>query len=112
MHVDGVLKNPKTFEHVDPESVGNTRRVLISEMAGRANLLKAIHKIDATLDKHSAAVGKVMDRLKELEFEGYQFEGAESSMELLIRKILGKYKPYFDLNQFKVIGQRAERRRA
>lgn len=103
MHVDGVLKNPKTFEHVDPESVGNTRRVLISEMAGRANLLKAIHKIDATLDKHSAAVGKVMDRLKELEFEGYQFEGAESSMELLIRKILGKYKPYFDLNQFKVI---------
>lgn len=50
--------------------------VLISEMAGRANLLKAIHKIDATLDKHSAAVGKVMDRLKELEFEGYQFEGA------------------------------------
>lgn len=53
-----------------------------------------------------------MDRLKELEFEGYQFEGAESSMELLIRKILGKYKPYFDLNQFKVIGQRADGRRA
>ena len=103
MHVDGVLKNPKTFEHIAPESVGNTRRVLISEMAGRANLLKAIHKINPTLDKHSSAVGKVMDQLKELEYEGYQFEGAESSMELLIRKILGKYKPYFDLNQFKVI---------
>ena len=103
MHVDGVLKNPKTFEHVNPGSVGNVRRVLISEMAGRANLLKAIHKIDSTLDKHSASVGKVMERLKELEYEGYQFEGAESSMELLIRKILGKYEPYFDLNQFKVI---------
>lgn len=103
MHVDGVLKNPKTFEHINPEYVGNTRRVLISEMAGRANLLKAIRKIDPTLDKRSKEVGKVIDKLKELEYEGYQFEGAESSMELLIRKILGNYKPYFELNQFKVI---------
>ncbi len=103
MHVDGVSKNPKTFEHIDPETVGNTRRVLISEMSGRANLIKAIRKVDNTLDKHSEEVEKVIKKLKELEYEGYQFEGAESSMELLIRKILGKYKPYFDLNQFKVI---------
>ena len=103
MHADGVMKNPKTFEHIDPEAVGNTRRVLISEMSGRANLIKAIRKVDKTLDKHSAEVGLVIDKLKELEYEGYQFEGAESSMELLIRKILGKYKPYFNLNQFKVI---------
>lgn len=103
MHADGVMKNPKTFEHIDPEAVGNVRRMLISEMSGRANLIKAIRKVDPTLDKHSAEVGRVIDKLKELEYEGYQFEGAESSMELLIRKILGKYKPYFDLNQFKVI---------
>lgn len=103
MHVDGVIKNPKTFEHIDPEAVGNTRRVLISEMAGRANLIKAIQKVDSSLDKHSKEVEEVINKLKELEYEGYQFEGAESSMELLIRKLLGKYKPYFDLNQFKVI---------
>lgn len=103
MHVDGVSKNPRSFEHIDPETVGNTRRVLISEMSGRANLIKAIRKVDSSLDKHSKEVEAVIKKLKELEYEGYQFEGAESSMELLIRKILGKYKPYFDLNQFKVI---------
>lgn len=103
MHVDGVIKNPKTFEHIDPEEVGNRRRVLISEMSGRANLIKEIKKVDPSLDKHSSEVDKVIKKLKELEYEGYQFEGAESSMELLIRKVLGKYKSHFDLNQFKVI---------
>lgn len=103
MHVDGVMKNSSTFEHINPEAVGNVRRVLISEMAGRANVIKAIQKVDPSLDKHSAEVGKVINKLKELEYEGYQFEGAESSMDLLIRKVLGKYEPYFDLNQFKVI---------
>ena len=103
MHADGVLKNPATFEHINPEAVGNVRRVLISEMAGRANVIKAIRRVDSTLDKHSEDVGRVIDKLKELEYEGYQFEGAESSIDMLIRKVLGKYEPYFDLNQFKVI---------
>lgn len=103
MHVDGVLKNPKTFEHISPETVGNSRRFLISEMSGRANLITAIQNIDPTLDKNSPQTSQIIDKLKTLEFMGYQFEGAESSMELLIRKELERYKPFFGLNQFKVI---------
>lgn len=103
MHVDGVMKNPKTFEHIEPELVGNTRRVLVSEMSGRANLLEAIQRVDPSLDKHSPQTKQVMEKLKELEYEGYQFEGAESSLELLIRKEIGRYRPFFTLNQFKVI---------
>ncbi len=102
-HGDGVLKNPATFEHISPESVGNSRRILVSEMSGRANILKHIRNVDPTIDKHDKRATLVMEKLKELEFEGYQFEGAESSLELLIRRVLGKYKPFFDLNQFKVI---------
>ncbi len=103
MHVDGVLKNPKTFEHISPEMVGNVRRMLVSEMSGRSNLIAAIKNVDPSLDKTSAETQRIIDKLKNLEYIGYQFEGAESSMELLIRKELGKYAPFFALNHFKVI---------
>lgn len=103
MHVDGVLKNTASFEHINPEAVGNSRRILVSEMSGKANVHRYIHEVDPMIQKDSAETKAVMDKLKELEYEGYQFEGAESSMELLIRKVLGKHKPFFALNQFKVI---------
>ncbi|MCG8500830.1 MAG: citramalate synthase [Firmicutes bacterium] len=103
MHIDGVVKNPKTFEHIDPSSVGNERRFLMSEVAGRTTILSRINQVDASLTKNSPQTKQIVDRLKELEHQGYQFEGAESSFELVIRKELGKYKPFFDLNHFKVI---------
>lgn len=103
MHVDGILKNSHTFEHICPETVGNSRRLLVSEMSGKANVHKCIQAVDPTIEKDSEQTKMVMDKLKELEYEGYQFEGAESSMELLVRRVLGKYKPFFALNQFKVI---------
>ena len=103
MHVDGVLKNPDTFEHIKPESVGNSRKILVSEMSGRANVYKFIRQIDPYAEKDSEEAKRVVDKLKELEYGGYQFEGAESSMELLVRRVLGKYRPFFKLDQFKVI---------
>lgn len=103
MHIDGVVKNPKTFEHIDPSLVGNERRFLMSEVAGRTTILSRINQVDASLTKNSPQTKQIVDRLKELEHQGYQFEGAESSFELVIRKELGKYKPFFDLNHFKVI---------
>lgn len=103
MHVDGVLKNPKTFEHIKPESVGNSRHILVSEMSGKANVYKFIKQVDPYAEKDGEAAKKVVKKLKELEYGGYQFEGAESSMELLVRRILGKYRPFFKLDQFKVI---------
>lgn len=102
MHIDGVNKNPKTFEHINPELVGNERRFLMSEVAGRATLLSRINEIDQTITKDSPQTKKIIDKLKALEHEGYQFEGAESSFELVIRKELGKYKSFFELDHFKV----------
>lgn len=103
MHVDAVNKNPKSYEHIDPERVGNSRRILMSEVAGRSTVLAKIKEIDPTLTKDSPLTHKIINRLKELEYEGYQFETAESSFELVVRKILGKYQPIFELKDFKVI---------
>ena len=102
MHIDGVHKNPKTFEHTNPETVGNHRRFLMSEVSGRSTILQAIHTVDPLLDKSSSKTKEIMNKIKQLEYEGYQFEGAEASVELLIRKALNKYKPFFSLHQFKV----------
>lgn len=106
MHIDGVNKNSKSFEHVDPSLVGNSRRFLMSEVAGRSSILKKIQKIAPNIEKNSPETTLIIERLKELEHEGYQFEGAESTFELIIRKHLGKYKPFFLLENFKTMGEK------
>ncbi len=103
MHIDAVVKNPISYEHINPELVGNSRRVLMSEVAGRSTLLARINAIDPTLSKDSPETRKIIDKLKELEHEGYQFEAAESSFDLVVRKMLGRYTPSFELVEFKVI---------
>jgi len=103
MHIDAVYKAPVSFEHIDPEKVGNSRKILMSEVSGRSTILNKINEVDPSLSKDSPETKLIIDRLKQLEHEGYQFEGAESSFELVIRKILGKYKPSFELKEFKVI---------
>jgi 2-isopropylmalate synthase len=103
MHIDGVNKNPKTFEHINPKLVGNERRFLMSEVAGRSTILSKINEVAPHLTKDSPETKQIIDKLKVLEHEGYQFEGAESSFELIIRKELGKYKPFFKLDHFKAI---------
>jgi 2-isopropylmalate synthase len=103
MHIDAVVKNPVSYEHVNPELVGNSRRVLMSEVAGRSTVLARINAIDPALAKDSPETRRIIDRLKELEHEGYQFEAAESSFELVVRKMLGRHTPFFELVQFKVI---------
>jgi 2-isopropylmalate synthase len=108
MHVDGVLKDSVSFEHVNPDIVGNERRFLVSEMAGRTALLNKISHIVPTLTKDSAELKQIVDDLKRMEQEGYQFEGAESSFELFIRKHTGLYRPFFRLINFKVINEQPE----
>lgn len=105
MHIDGVSKNSKSFEHIDPSLVGNERKFLTSEVAGRTTILSMIQKIAPNIEKSSPETTRIIDRLKELEYEGYQFEGAEGGFELLVRKELGKYKPFFELETFKIIGE-------
>lgn len=104
MHIDGVQKNPQSFEHIDPNEVGNERRLLMSEVAGRALMLKRITKIVPDLDKDDPVTVSLMDELKMLEAQGYQFEGAESSFDLVIRRHLKMYRPYFSLVHYQTIG--------
>jgi len=105
MHVDAVAKTPLSFEHVPPETVGNTRRILASEVSGRSVILDRLKHIDPTATKESPLVAQVVKRLKEMERLGYQFEGAEASLELLMRKAAGKYKPFFELGHYRTIGE-------
>lgn len=108
MHIDGVNKNSKSFEHIDPTVVGNERRFLMSEVSGRSTILKQIQKVAPNIQKESKETAAIIKRLKELEHEGYQFEGAASTFELIIRKHLGKYKPFFELENFRIIGEKPD----
>ena len=102
MHIDAVLKNPKAYEHVDPEAVGNERVFLMSEVAGRSTLIEKLKKFDPNISKDDPVVSDIMAKVKQMEFEGYQFEGAEGSFELMVRKIMGKYQPFFNLHYYQV----------
>lgn len=105
MHVDGMLKLDGAFEQISPSAVGNHRRFLLSEVSGRSTLLEKIHKFAPELTKDSPELANIVDKLKNLEFLGYQFEAAEASLELLARKVLGMHKDHFRLVQYKTIGE-------
>ena len=103
IHVSAVLKHSETYEHVDPEVVGNHRRVLVSELAGQSNILWKAKEYGIDLGKNTPEAKRILEMLKRLEDEGFQFEGAEASFELLMERALGNHKPYFDLDGFRVI---------
>ena len=109
MHMDGVRKCSHSFEHVPPDSVGNARRFLISEIAGRSAVLERIRKIAPDVQKGDKVVDALVAQLKQLEQSGYQFEGADASFELLVRKALGTYQPRFTLEHYKIVGERPAR---
>ncbi|RMF91840.1 MAG: citramalate synthase [Methanobacteriota archaeon] len=106
VHVDAVSKNPRTYEHVEPEVVGNTQRVLVSELSGRANVVSKARELGFSLEKSTRETEEILRLLKEKEKEGYQYEGAEASFELLIREALNSNHRFFDLEGFRVIVER------
>lgn len=108
MHSDAVAKDPAAYEHIKPEMVGNERVILISEVSGRSAISEKIRAIEPSLTKDSPEVAAIVKRVKDLEKTGYQFEGAEGSFNLLVRKSLGSYKPFFHLEYYKVIGEQPE----
>jgi 2-isopropylmalate synthase len=103
IHVSAVLKHPETYEHVDPEAVGNHRRVLVSELSGQSNVLWKAREYGIDLDKNTPDARRILEMLKRLEDEGFQFEGAEASFELLMERALGNHRSYFELQGFRVI---------
>ncbi|GAB4413466.1 MAG: citramalate synthase [Thermodesulfovibrionales bacterium] len=103
IHVSAVRKRPETYEHISPELVGNSQRILISDLAGKSNILRKASEFGIRLDPDSPQVQEIVTELKELENQGFQFEGAEASFELLMKKALGLHKRFFDLIGFRVI---------
>ncbi|UVT15692.1 MAG: citramalate synthase [Nitrospira sp.] len=108
VHIHAVLKNSATYEHVDPVRVGNRQRMLISDYGGRSGLLDKIETYGIKLSKNHAKVDELIHTLKERENQGYQFEGAEGSFELLMRKAMGSHRPSFQLLGFRVIVEKKQ----
>ncbi len=102
VHVSAVNKNPETYEHIFPEQVGNKRRILLSDLSGRANVLAKVGEFEQDVDKSDPTVKAVLERMKELENRGYAFEGAEASFRLMSSKVKGEYQPYFVLHGFNI----------
>jgi len=105
LHVDALRKNKRTYEHIAPELVGNERRFLISELSGKSNVLAELEKAKIAQDKKLAE--KILRRVQELESQGYQFEAANASFDLLVKKIMGTYKPAFQLEKYHVTVERS-----
>jgi 2-isopropylmalate synthase len=106
IHVSAVKRNPLTYEHIEPEKVGNIRRILISDQSGKSNVLHKAKKFGINLEDDSPIVSAIVRELKELENEGFQYEGAEASFELLMRRALGTQRNYFQLKGFRAINSK------
>lgn len=106
IHVSAVMKTPAAYEHIDPEVVGNARRVLVSELSGKSNILYKAAERGLEIDKSSPAAKMVVNKLKEMEHYGYQFEGAEASFEVLFDKLVHETKDLFELDGFRVITEK------
>ncbi len=102
VHVSAMMRNELTYEHIDPDTVGNLRRVLISELAGRSNLFAAAKEMGISLEDDAPAAQRAVQTVKEMENRGYQFESADASLELLLRRQLGLWEPRFKLQDYRV----------
>jgi len=102
IHASAVLKDPQTYEHVAPESVGNSRRVLVSNQAGRSNVMAALDRAGIPYEKNDPKLTRLVEELKEREAAGYAYESANASFDLLARRTLGKVPEYFKVEQFDV----------
>ena len=102
IHVNAVNKLAASYEHIEPALVGNHQRVLVGELAGRANIMLKARTLGLKLEEKSPEALKVLDKIKSLENQGYEFEAADASFELLVRKSLGQYQPFFELVEYHV----------
>jgi 2-isopropylmalate synthase len=106
VHIDAILKNSKAYEHLDPVMFGNHRRFITSELAGKMPLIQKAQELAVKIDKKSPEAKELLKALQEKELQGYQFEGADASFELFMKKHLKKYPPFFKLQGFRVHTER------
>ncbi|OBS53826.1 citramalate synthase, partial [Methylosinus sp. 3S-1] len=102
IHASAVLADPRTYEHVPPESVGNQRRVLVSDQAGKSNIVAELERLGLTLRKDDPRLTRLLEEVKEKEAQGYAFEGADASFFLLAKRVLGELPHYFDIERYSV----------
>ena len=106
IHVSAVAKNPETYEHIRPELVGNVQRILVSDLAGKSNILSKAKGYGLDVSSKDPVVSDILSQLKELEHQGFQYEGAEGSFELLMNRALGTRQQYFELEWYRVTVQK------
>ena len=102
IHASAILKDPATYEHVPPETVGNRRKLLVSDQAGKSNVLAELERIGLKVDREDPRIARLLEVVKEREAIGYAYEAADASFELLARRVLGKVPSYFDVEKFDV----------
>jgi 2-isopropylmalate synthase len=103
VHVSAIQRHPETYEHIRPEKVGNITRVLVSDLSGRSNILAKAEEFNVNIDSKDPVTLEILEKIKELENQGFQFEGAEASFELLMRRALGTLRSFFSVIGFRVI---------
>ncbi|MEC7137411.1 MAG: citramalate synthase [Pseudomonadota bacterium] len=102
LHVSAVKKDPKTYEHINPELIGNHRNIIVSNQAGRSNILSRLEKYGVKIDSNNPKVQKILDEVKDREFSGYSYDGADASFELLANRLLGKLPEYLKVKSYNV----------
>jgi 2-isopropylmalate synthase len=106
IHVNAIEKVARSYEHIEPETVGNHRRVLVSELSGRSNILMKAHELGMDLSKDTPEVRDILQQLKQLEHAGYEYEAADASFHILVQKLLKRHKPFFKLLAYRVVMDR------
>lgn len=110
IHVAAQRRNPMSYQHIDPEMVGNATHVVVSELAGRGNLLSKAEEFHFSVDERDPRTAKVLQQIKEMEARGYHFEGADASVELLLRRAAPDYVPFFELIDYLTVVEHRDRR--
>lgn len=106
IHASAILKEPETYEHIAPESVGNRRRVLVSDQAGKSNLIYELERLGVDVTRSDPRIATLLDEVKAREASGYAYDGADASFELLARRLLGEVPQYFQVDSFRVMVER------
>jgi len=102
LHVSAVSKDPKTYEHIDPSLVGNVRNIIVSDQAGKSNIMSRLNKYGIKIDKNDPKVQTLLNEVKDREFVGYSYDGADASFELLVRRLLGEIPKYLTISKYDV----------
>jgi len=110
VHINAIIKNPMTYEHVEPHLVGNRRRILISELTGKSGLIKKMEEMELDVDKGSSRTKRLLKLLQDMEHEGYHFEAAEASLELLMKRSMKQFKDFFKMEGFRVIIEKGSKK--